>query len=182
MRQQSEHDGTELLHHVWLSPEEALARNARGELNLLHPTIKTLQALARFKTVDEALAYACADRAMPAMTPRAATSRSGSATLFWGDYAYAEVGKLDPGGTGASEQRDHSRPIRQALAPRYGGSLHRKAQQWLASGVGLRGRANASTPNPPSPSDRYRGVAERPTPGMVDCMACRRLLSISRTT
>jgi len=102
LRQKSEHDGAELLHHVWLIPEEALARHARGELNLLYPTIKTLQALARFKTVDEALAYARADRAMPAMTPRAATSRSGPATLFWGDYAYAEVGKLDPAGTGAA--------------------------------------------------------------------------------
>jgi glyoxylase-like metal-dependent hydrolase (beta-lactamase superfamily II)/8-oxo-dGTP pyrophosphatase MutT (NUDIX family) len=100
LRQQSEHDGTELLHHVWLVPEEALARNACGELNLLYPTIKTLQTLTRFKTVDEALAYARADRAMPAMTPRPATSRSGSTTLFWGDYAYAEVGKLDPDGTG----------------------------------------------------------------------------------
>ena len=101
-RQQSAHDGTELLHHVWLMPEEALARNARGELQLLYPTIKTLQVLARFKTVDEALAYARADRALPAMTPRTATSRSGSTTLFWGDYAYAEVGKLDPHGTGAA--------------------------------------------------------------------------------
>jgi glyoxylase-like metal-dependent hydrolase (beta-lactamase superfamily II)/8-oxo-dGTP pyrophosphatase MutT (NUDIX family) len=102
LRQQSEHDGTELLHHVWLSPEEALARNTRGELHLLYPTIKTLQALTRFKTVDEALAYARADRTMPAMTPRTATSRSGPATLYWGDYAYAEVGKLDPDGTGAA--------------------------------------------------------------------------------
>ena len=117
LRQQSEHDGTELLHHVWLIPEEALARNARGELNLLYPTIKTLQTLARFKTVDEALAYARVDRAMPAMTPRAATSRSGPATLFWGDYAYAEVGKLDPDGTGAAScEIVPGKPVR--LSPR----------------------------------------------------------------
>jgi glyoxylase-like metal-dependent hydrolase (beta-lactamase superfamily II)/8-oxo-dGTP pyrophosphatase MutT (NUDIX family) len=101
-RQQSEHDGTELLHHAWLTPRDALARNARGEVNLLFPTIKTLQTLARFHTVDEVLAYARADRPMPAMTPRAATSREGPVTLFWGDYAYAEVGKLDPDGKGAA--------------------------------------------------------------------------------
>lgn len=82
-RQHSEHDGTELLDHVWLSPQEALTRNARGEVNLLYPTVKTLQTLARFKTVDEALAYARADRTMPAMTPRTATSRTGPTTLFW---------------------------------------------------------------------------------------------------
>jgi glyoxylase-like metal-dependent hydrolase (beta-lactamase superfamily II)/8-oxo-dGTP pyrophosphatase MutT (NUDIX family) len=102
LRQQSEHDGTELLHHVWLTPEEALARNARGEVSLLYPTLKTLQTLARFKAVDEAIAYARSDRAMPAMAPRAATSRTGRTTLFWGDYAYAEVGKLDPDGTGGA--------------------------------------------------------------------------------
>ena len=115
--QQSEHDGTELLHHVWIIPEEALARNGRGELHLLYPTIKTLQTLAQFKTVDEVLAYARADRAMPAMTPRAAASRSGPATLFWGDYAYAEVGKLDPDGTGAASCEIVSgQPVR--LSPR----------------------------------------------------------------
>ena len=102
LRQQSEHDGSGLLHHVWLTPEEALARHARGEVSLLYPTIKTLQTLARFKAVDEAIAYARGDRAMPAMTPRAATSRSGPITLFWGDYAYAEIGKLDREGTGAA--------------------------------------------------------------------------------
>jgi glyoxylase-like metal-dependent hydrolase (beta-lactamase superfamily II)/8-oxo-dGTP pyrophosphatase MutT (NUDIX family) len=102
LRQQSEHDGSELLHHVWLTPEEALARHSRGEVHLLYPTTKTLQTLARFKTVDEALAYARADRPMPAMTARPATSRAGPVTLFWGDYAYAEVGKLDPGQTGVA--------------------------------------------------------------------------------
>jgi glyoxylase-like metal-dependent hydrolase (beta-lactamase superfamily II)/8-oxo-dGTP pyrophosphatase MutT (NUDIX family) len=102
LHQQPEHDGTEVLHHVWLTPEEALAGNARGEVSLLYPTIKTLQTLARFKTVDEALAYARSDRVMPAMTPRPATSRAGPTTLFWGDYAYAEAGKLDPDRTGAA--------------------------------------------------------------------------------
>jgi len=102
LRQQSAHDGTELLHHVWLSPGDALALKARGDLTVLYPTIKTLQTLAQFKTVDEVLAYARADRALPAMAPRAATSSSGPTTLYWGDPAYAEVGKLDPDGAGAA--------------------------------------------------------------------------------
>lgn len=102
LRQRSEHDGTELLHHIWLTPGEALARHARGEVHLLYPTIKTLQTLAPFESVEAALAYARAERALPAMPPRAATGRSGPTTLFWGDYAYTEVGKLDPDGTGAA--------------------------------------------------------------------------------
>ena len=101
-RQQAEHDGQELLNHLWVTPAEALERNARGEVNLLYPTIKTLQLLGRFATVDDALTYARSDRELPAMTPRRATSRSGATTLFWGDYAYAEVGKLDPAGSGTA--------------------------------------------------------------------------------
>jgi len=101
-RQQSEHDGAELLHHVWLTPEDALACHARGEVNLLYPTFKTLQTLSRFRTVDAALEYARSDRPMPAMVPRPAMSRAGPTTLFWGDYAYAEVGKLDADGRGTA--------------------------------------------------------------------------------
>ena len=116
-RQQSAHDGTELLHHVWLMPTEVLARYSRGELMLLYPTIKTLQTLAQFRTVNEALEYARTDRTMPAMTPRTATSRSGPTTLFWGDYAYAEVGKLDPDGTGTARcEIVPGQPVR--LSPR----------------------------------------------------------------
>jgi glyoxylase-like metal-dependent hydrolase (beta-lactamase superfamily II)/8-oxo-dGTP pyrophosphatase MutT (NUDIX family) len=101
-RQQSEHDGAELLHHVWLTPKEALARHARGEVSLLYPTFKTLQTLSRFQTVDAALDFARSDRPMPAMPPRTATSRAGPTTLYWGDFAYAEVGKLDVDGRGTA--------------------------------------------------------------------------------
>jgi glyoxylase-like metal-dependent hydrolase (beta-lactamase superfamily II)/8-oxo-dGTP pyrophosphatase MutT (NUDIX family) len=101
-RQQSEHDGAELLHHVWLTPDDALARHARGEVNLLYPTFKTLQTLARFREVDAVLDYARSERPMLAMAPRSALSRAGPTTLYWGDYAYAEVGKLDAEGRGTA--------------------------------------------------------------------------------
>ena len=115
-RQQSAHDGTELLHHVWLMPTEVLARYSRGELMLLYPTIKTLQTLAQFRTVNEALEYARTDRAMPAMTPHTATSRSGPTTLFWGDYAYAEVGEIGSRRHRDGEVRDRSGPAGPAVA------------------------------------------------------------------
>jgi glyoxylase-like metal-dependent hydrolase (beta-lactamase superfamily II) len=51
------------------------------------------------------------------MTPRTATSGSGPTTLFWGDYAYAEVGKLDPDGTGTARcEIVPGKPVR--LSPR----------------------------------------------------------------
>jgi glyoxylase-like metal-dependent hydrolase (beta-lactamase superfamily II)/8-oxo-dGTP pyrophosphatase MutT (NUDIX family) len=101
-RQVAEHDGAELMHHAWLAPPTALERNRRGELNLLYPTIKTLETLARFRRVEDVLAYARSERALPAMTPRKAASREGPRVLFPGDYAYVEVAKLDPEGAGTA--------------------------------------------------------------------------------
>ncbi|MCL4801718.1 MAG: MBL fold metallo-hydrolase [Burkholderiales bacterium] len=101
-RQVAEHDGAELMHHEWLAPAIALERGRRGELDLLYPTIKTLETLARFRTVDEILAHARSERPLPPMAPRRAASREGPRVLFPGDFAYAEVGKLDPAGAGVA--------------------------------------------------------------------------------
>jgi len=101
-RQAAAHDGEELMHHAWLAPAAALERNRRGELKLLYPTIKALELLARFRRVEEVLAYARSERAMPAMPPRRALRRDGRQLLFAGDYAYAEVAKLDPEGAGTA--------------------------------------------------------------------------------
>jgi len=101
-RQSAEHDGDEHMQHAWLAPAAALERNRRGELDLLYPTIKTLEMLARFRRVDEALAYARSARATPAMAARKAMSRDGVCELYPGDFAYAEVDKLDPQGAGTA--------------------------------------------------------------------------------
>jgi glyoxylase-like metal-dependent hydrolase (beta-lactamase superfamily II)/8-oxo-dGTP pyrophosphatase MutT (NUDIX family) len=94
------HDGTEAVGHDWLAPREALDRHAQGAIQLLFPTIKTLELLAPFGRVADALDYAHSPRPMPAMAPRSAVGRAGPKLLVPGDYAYAEVGKLDPEGQG----------------------------------------------------------------------------------
>src|SRR5262245_13044135 len=96
------HDGREAVGHDWLAPRAALECHARGEIQLLFPTIKTLETLARFGRVADAMEYARSPRPMPAMAPRSAVGRSGPKLLVPGDYAYAEVGKLDPDGTGTA--------------------------------------------------------------------------------
>jgi glyoxylase-like metal-dependent hydrolase (beta-lactamase superfamily II)/8-oxo-dGTP pyrophosphatase MutT (NUDIX family) len=96
------HDGNEAVSHDWMEPRDALERHARGELQLLFPTIKTLELLARFGRVDDALDYARSPRPMPPMAPRSAVGRQGPKLLVPGDYAYAEVGKLDPDGNGTA--------------------------------------------------------------------------------
>jgi 8-oxo-dGTP pyrophosphatase MutT (NUDIX family) len=56
------HDGQ------WFDPDEALARNAAGDLHLVYPTIKHLERLASFANTADLLAFA---RAKPirALTP-----------------------------------------------------------------------------------------------------------------
>jgi 8-oxo-dGTP pyrophosphatase MutT (NUDIX family) len=46
------HDG------IWIAPADALARNETGDLHLVYPTIKHLERLAQFATLDELLAFA----------------------------------------------------------------------------------------------------------------------------
>jgi 8-oxo-dGTP pyrophosphatase MutT (NUDIX family) len=46
------HDG------IWIAPDDALARNAAGDLHLVYPTIKHLERLASFETLDDLVAFA----------------------------------------------------------------------------------------------------------------------------
>jgi 8-oxo-dGTP pyrophosphatase MutT (NUDIX family) len=62
-------DGAEIVDWLWLSPAEALARGERGELFLVFPTIKQLEALAPFRSADDALAHAAGAQVLP-VTPR----------------------------------------------------------------------------------------------------------------
>ncbi|HEV2739961.1 MAG TPA: NUDIX domain-containing protein [Candidatus Elarobacter sp.] len=56
--QVAEADATEVLDGRWIAPSEALAANARGEINLIFPTIKHLERIAPYDTVDDLLAFA----------------------------------------------------------------------------------------------------------------------------
>lgn len=96
------HDEGETVAHQWIAPGSALERHARGEMHLMFPTIKTLELLAKFERAADALEYARTPRPMPPMAPRPATGRDGPRLLVPGDYAYAEVGKLDPEGKGSA--------------------------------------------------------------------------------
>ncbi len=48
-------DNQEVVDSVWITPQAALERGAREELTLVFPTIKHLEELARFRSVDDAL-------------------------------------------------------------------------------------------------------------------------------
>jgi 8-oxo-dGTP pyrophosphatase MutT (NUDIX family) len=58
-------DGGETVDLGWFAPGEALAANERGEIELVFPTIKTLEQLAGFGSADELLAWADAREVEP---------------------------------------------------------------------------------------------------------------------
>ncbi|NIO39446.1 MAG: MBL fold metallo-hydrolase [Burkholderiales bacterium] len=95
-RQTPSHDGEELVSHLWIHPGEAIECNRSGDINLMFPTLKTLESLANLRNVAEALEFARTPRPMPAMNPRVGIGCAGKKLLLPGDYAYAELGKLDP--------------------------------------------------------------------------------------
>ena len=51
------YDEREMTDAVWLTPHAALARHRDGRLPMIFPTIRTLEDLCDFETVDELLAY-----------------------------------------------------------------------------------------------------------------------------
>ncbi len=57
-RQVAAADAAELHDGIWLSPRDALLRAERNELDIMFPTLKHLERLARFDAVEPLLAHA----------------------------------------------------------------------------------------------------------------------------
>ena len=93
-------DQVETIAHAWVRPEDALAMQKRGEIELVFATMQTLKALSGFDSVAAMLAHAQGREAEPALMPRISTGSRGRRMVLPDDRAYAEVGKLDPFGEG----------------------------------------------------------------------------------
>jgi 8-oxo-dGTP pyrophosphatase MutT (NUDIX family) len=52
------HDAGETVADKWLRPQEALEAHARGEFDMMFPTIRTLESIAHFENANDVLAYA----------------------------------------------------------------------------------------------------------------------------
>jgi 8-oxo-dGTP pyrophosphatase MutT (NUDIX family) len=80
-------DGQEIVELRWFGPAEALALHRAGELELVFPTIKKLETLARFESPEEALATVGAVAPEPIL-PRIDTSGEEPRILLPGDPDY----------------------------------------------------------------------------------------------
>ncbi|MBP6898848.1 MAG: MBL fold metallo-hydrolase [Burkholderiaceae bacterium] len=89
-------DATETAELMWLKPAEALKRGFK----LLNVTEITLKQLAGFATAAQAIAWARGQDQVPTIRPRIGRSAKGKKPINPGDWAFAELGRVDPEGRG----------------------------------------------------------------------------------
>jgi 8-oxo-dGTP pyrophosphatase MutT (NUDIX family) len=85
------HDAAETVADVWIRPADALARHRAGEMELILPTIRNLQAIGRFPTAAAVLGVAAGVRRVPSVTPRMVVDSEGLRLLLPGDPGYDEL-------------------------------------------------------------------------------------------
>ena len=97
--QQAVADESEQFEPVWLSPAQALARHAADQLFMLFPTLRTLERLCSYGSVDAVLA-ACAHNEDPLWTscPRAGLLQGRQARFMEHESAFGELHLSCPDG------------------------------------------------------------------------------------
>jgi 8-oxo-dGTP pyrophosphatase MutT (NUDIX family) len=63
------HDDHEMVDTIWIRPADGLRQAVSGQLDLIFPTIKHLEAIARFETTAELLAATRATQHVPTILP-----------------------------------------------------------------------------------------------------------------
>lgn len=97
--QQPVADESEQFEPVWVRPQEALRRHEAGGFFIIFPTIRTLQRLREFPTVDAVLA-ACAVDEQPLWTscPRAGWLAGKEVRFMEHEHPYGELQLVSPDG------------------------------------------------------------------------------------
>jgi len=85
------HDDREVIANLWIRPADALERYRAGEFDLVFPTMRSLMALERFGSADDALTAAAAVNQVPAILPRIVEDVSGYRILLPGDDGYDDA-------------------------------------------------------------------------------------------
>ena len=82
------HDAGETTDAQWVRPAVALARHRAGEMELIFPTIRNLQAIGRFATSAELLSAAAGAGRVPAILPKVVVDGRAVRILLPGDDGY----------------------------------------------------------------------------------------------
>jgi len=94
--QEALHDDAEVVASTWIEPAAALDRHRAGELDLMFPTMKNLEAIGRFHRVADLMAAAAAAE-VPATLPRITVEDEGVRIVLPGDDGYEDATGLPPG-------------------------------------------------------------------------------------
>ncbi|MGJ7488893.1 MBL fold metallo-hydrolase [Variovorax sp. ZT4R33] len=91
-------DETEQFEPVWVRPAEALERHKARRFQLMFPTVRTLERLAGYATVDEVLEDCAAEQALFTSCPRAGLLGGQEARFMEHETAYGELALVCPDG------------------------------------------------------------------------------------
>jgi 8-oxo-dGTP pyrophosphatase MutT (NUDIX family) len=86
--QRSEHDSVELVESLWVTPEEALKKHTDDEIMLMPPTLKTIEELNGFSSIDEVF-KAVAEKTILPILPQFYTTEEGFAIKLPHDPEYS---------------------------------------------------------------------------------------------
>jgi 8-oxo-dGTP pyrophosphatase MutT (NUDIX family) len=89
--QRASHDQGETTDLRWLRPGDALIAHERGEIEMVMPTIRNLQAIAPYSTAQEVLTFASTQEGIEAVHPRALQRDGELVILLPGDEGYDDV-------------------------------------------------------------------------------------------
>jgi 8-oxo-dGTP pyrophosphatase MutT (NUDIX family) len=79
------HDAAETIASMWISPADALARHAAGEIDMVLPTVRNLRAIGQFPTSAALLADAGRGAEITTNTPRYVNDAYGTRIVLPGD-------------------------------------------------------------------------------------------------
>ncbi len=96
------HDDKELVANTWVTPAEALDLHRRGDMQLILPTIKNLEAIDRFGSSAALLDAARGAVSVPTIEPRIVADGNGVRILLPGDDGFddASLGDVAPRSVG----------------------------------------------------------------------------------
>ena len=98
--QEGSHDAAEAVHHIWIRPEDALARGEKGEIELVPATQHTLRDMGRFAEPRLAFEYARDQVEIEVNRACWAQGKDGAKLFRRADPQYFEIHWSDPQETG----------------------------------------------------------------------------------
>ena len=104
------HDNRETIAGIWIRPADALSRYEAGEIDLIFPTVRNLEAIGRFDRTRDLLEAASRIESVPAILPRVVADAHGTRIVLPGDPAYDDLATVEGWAGGAGGPVDWPKP------------------------------------------------------------------------